>query len=291
MRETIQSFGWYVRRAADPDSVTAFYRDTVGLPALRSGPMVTMFWLGEIFTFECLPGGSARPAFADSAEAPMMPVFRSHDAGRLIERLKAAGVRFLRDTALADGSRVAHFFDPSGSVTGIQQRPAESSRVADQQALRRWKAGPARLPGAGPLPAGIQSLGWVIMRVADVARELAFYRDVIGLDVVSDEGGTAALSLGETATLNLFPGGTLAAIPTDRSGVDDSFILRVWDVDGLVADLKSRGVHFVNDPFDIPGGRLAYFADPEGRVIGLQQRTPASDRVEDHEAARRWASR
>ncbi|GIW05523.1 MAG: hypothetical protein KatS3mg060_0328 [Dehalococcoidia bacterium] len=290
MRATIQSFGWYVRRDANPEAVTAFYRDVIGLPALRHGPPVTMFWLGEIFSFECLLGGSPRPSSFDPAQAPMVPVMRLHDAAPLRRRLQNAGVPMVGDVAGPDGQGFS-VVDPSGSMMGFHECAPDSPFAEDREARRRWEAGLVPLPGVAPLPAGLHALGWVLMRVADVARQTAFYRDTLGLDVVRTTRDEAWLSLGETALLGLLPGGVPAPFPADRSEVNETFILRVWDLDGIVADLLRHGVRFVTAPFDIPGGRLAYFADPEGRTIGLQQRTPASERVEDGEAARRWAAR
>jgi predicted enzyme related to lactoylglutathione lyase len=252
--------------------------------------MVTMFWLGEVFSIECLPGGGARPEYTDRTQVPMIPVIRSHAVGGVIDRLQAAGVRFINDLT-QHNYRIAYFVDPSGSVTGVQERFPESMRAPDHEAKRRWEAGTTTIPDVPPMPADLHALGWVIMRVADVGRETAFYRDVIGLDVIEDGGRETWLSLNETAVLGLLPGGAPAPIPADRSEVNDTFILRVQDIDGIVADLRAQGVRFVNEPFDIPGGRLAYLADPEGRTIGIQQRFPSSDRAEDAEAARRWANR
>lgn len=288
MAHTIQSLGWFVRRSPDPVRLSAFFRDVLGLPVLRTGPTHTMFWAGETSSFEVNLGGGPQPVYTDRSQAPCVPIFRAHDIDATIARLKKAGVTFINDF-LREHNHLAYFLDPDGHVTGLQERYRTSPRDVDHEAWRRWDAGETRIPFVGPMPPDLQHIGWVVLRVKDVMAEIAFYRDVVGLKVEVDYGEHGALlGFGETALLEISEGCPPQPIPNDRAEVPDTFIIRVRDTDESYEYLKSKGVHFVNPPFDITDGRLAYFTDPEGHLVGIQRRRPTSERAEDHEANRRW---
>ena len=288
MRETIIGLGWFVRRTSDVERLATFFRDVVGLPVLREiGPSVH-FWAGEATVFELAPGGQPNPEYTDRSQAPSVPIFRVHGIRGTIQRLRDAGVRFINEFE-REHNHLAYFLDPLGNVTGLQERYRTSDRPEDREAWWRWDAGETRIEGVPPLPPDIQHIGWVVFRSLNVSAQIAFYRDVVGLDVaVSHSDTNALLSLGDGVLLELSPGSSPQPRPVDRSEVTNTPVLRVRDLDSLVADLKANGVHFVNDSFAIPGGRIAYFVDPENHLMGIQQRDPQSDRIEDREARRRW---
>ncbi|MFN8533437.1 MAG: VOC family protein [Dehalococcoidia bacterium] len=288
MQSNIIGVGWFVRRTDDIPALAAFFRDVVGLPVLREHGTNVQFWAGEATVFELTTGGRPQPAYSDRAEAPCVPIFRVHGIVDTIARLRAAGVRFINEFE-RDHNHLAYFLDPLGHVTGLQERYRSSDRAADREAWRRWDAGETRIEGVGPLPPDIQHLGWIVFRSPNVERQVEFYRDAVGLDMAVQYSPTNVLmDLGDGTLLELSPGASVQETPSDRSEVSNTPVLRVRDLDGLVADLKAKGVHLVNDIFEIPSGRIAYFADPDGHLVGIQQRDPASDRPEDREAQRRW---
>jgi predicted enzyme related to lactoylglutathione lyase len=179
--------------------------------------------------------------------------------------------------------RLIYILDPSGNVTGFQERYRFSRRAEDQTAFRRYDAGENVLPGVPPMPPDLYGLGWVVCWFEDEPRGIRFYRDVVGLP---DSGnptnrGGALLSLGPTVLLDAKGGGRRQPAVADRTQANNLFILRVDDLAAEVRRLRGNGVRFVNEPFAAAGGKLAYFADPEGQVIGLQERPASSDRVED----------
>lgn len=114
--------------------------------------------------------------------------------------------------------------------------------------------------------------------VSDFPGCFRFYRDVLGLKPQFDDDrgpyakfstdeGTAAIALHDRADLvNAIPG--LAAASGDRSLI----VLKVDDVDRFAAELVTRGVTLLADPADMWGRlRVAYFRDPEGNLVELQQ--------------------
>jgi glyoxylase I family protein len=46
----------------------------------------------------------------------------------------------------------------------------------------------------------------------------------------------------------------------------------VSDFDAAYADLKSKGVHFTNEPISNQGNRLVFFTDAEGNLLHLIER-------------------
>lgn len=283
MRAAVQGIGWFVRRSADPASHGTFYRDVFGLPELRNYGPTKMLWVGETVDLEPGAGGTLPPPRRDWEHAPCLPVFQVQALEPVIRRLESQGVRFAVKNVMLTGGRYAWFTDPAGNATGLVQRPAESV-LAD-----RWQPATISLPGVPALTGGLIRLGEVIRHCQDVGAITAFYRDAVGLMPLE---GTSAddeqlLALGATTMLRIAAGGDLLEVPEDRQAVVDGFILRVDDVDGMYTDLIRLGTAGINPPFDIDGGRIAYLADPEGQVFGIQTRLPATNRVEDHEAMRR----
>lgn len=46
----------------------------------------------------------------------------------------------------------------------------------------------------------------------------------------------------------------------------------VEDIESVITDIKLRGGHIITDIQEMPGiGRLAYFKDPEGTIMGIMQ--------------------
>ncbi len=135
--------------------------------------------------------------------------------------------------------------------------------------------------------AEIHGLGWFVRRVSDLGTVNAFYRDVLSLPVVRAAGERIVFWGGETVAFVIADGGTPQPHFGDRSEASCTPIFRVRSLDHTVKRLRSLGVDFVNEPFAVPDGRLAYFRDPEGHITGLQERAESSTRAADVEWRRR----
>lgn len=133
---------------------------------------------------------------------------------------------------------------------------------------------------------------YLALSVADREKALAFYRDVLGFEVikevvVSDEkakaggfsnrgfsfttvaNGPFAIKLVETNTPS--PGRTVG-------GVDDFFGVRylgfeVADFEGTLAALKQHGVQFLSEPLSSESDNnippLVFFRDPDGNLLEI----------------------
>jgi catechol 2,3-dioxygenase-like lactoylglutathione lyase family enzyme len=113
----------------------------------------------------------------------------------------------------------------------------------------------------------------IAVRNLDVAKK--FYRDTLGLKLVSDEMGTNSYKTGNT---------TMLVYKSDYAGTNKatSATWLVDDVEDIVKTLKAKGVVF--EHYDLPGltrngdihvagkHKLAWFKDPDGNIHHLNQR-------------------
>jgi catechol 2,3-dioxygenase-like lactoylglutathione lyase family enzyme len=120
-----------------------------------------------------------------------------------------------------------------------------------------------------------------ILAVSDFAGSLAFYRDVLGLEVEAlyDDPPYATLSAAG-ARLSLAeqghpaedrPGVTMAA-PDDASKANVVIVLEVSDAQAVYAALESRGARFLTEPYNPPWGGSRFFCvDPDGYLVEIEQ--------------------
>ena len=127
----------------------------------------------------------------------------------------------------------------------------------------------------------IRAIDHVVLRVADVARSLAFYRDVLGcveerrvdeLGLVQLRAGAGLIDLVDTSG----PLGRLGGPPageTARNMDHFALFLAAFDESAIRAHLKARGVE-AGDVADRYGARGAgpsmYIRDPDGNVVELK---------------------
>ena len=133
-------------------------------------------------------------------------------------------------------------------------------------------------PGARERPA-IRRVVETALYVDDMTRALAFYRDVLGLRVMSagerlstlDAGAGTVLLLfrrGATAQGLDFPGGRIP--PHDGAGpVHFALGIEAADLDAWAAYLESRGVAIESRARWTRGGRSLYFRDPDQHSVEL----------------------
>jgi len=112
------------------------------------------------------------------------------------------------------------------------------------------------------------SIGVVVL-VQDMDRSVAFYRDVLGLEVNSEEDDWAVL--GGAVTLLRSPD----AISPDDTRLNSVLLsLPVPDLDATFGALTGQGFAFLTAPTEVAGGRIAALRDPDGNVVQLYQPGP-----------------
>lgn len=109
--------------------------------------------------------------------------------------------------------------------------------------------------------------------VRDVPESVAFYRDVLGLDVSEDENGMGIIHLGDDHAVLVYPKGE-AHSPASFTVLN----LPVDDVTSAVAELAERGVVFERYA-GMPQGDdgvmrghgpdIAWVTDPSGNVFAV----------------------
>ena len=109
-------------------------------------------------------------------------------------------------------------------------------------------------------------VGHIMLGVRDLARSLAFYRDVLGLTVQGTGGGFAFLD-GGSITLALSE--PLAGASEHLAGAVE-VVFAVDDIHVAHSALSERGVSFHQTPRRITDtGWAANFTDPDGHQLSI----------------------
>jgi catechol 2,3-dioxygenase-like lactoylglutathione lyase family enzyme len=115
----------------------------------------------------------------------------------------------------------------------------------------------------------------VVIHVSDWERSNAFYREVLGAELIRGNRGRTHYRLGDQQ-LNVHGPGSepypLADRPAEPGGADLCF---VWDgpLQEAAAHLERHGVEVIEGPVPRHGGRgdgtSIYFRDPDGSLLEL----------------------
>lgn len=119
-------------------------------------------------------------------------------------------------------------------------------------------------------PPALSGLSQVSMRVLDLDRAVAFYRDVLGLELLSEHEGMAFVLAGSVRIMLAIP----PSAEFDHPGSVLYFDSR--DIEADCAALEALGVEILREPFVVHNEDnhefwLAFFRDSEGNTLGLSQ--------------------
>jgi predicted enzyme related to lactoylglutathione lyase len=104
----------------------------------------------------------------------------------------------------------------------------------------------------------------VVQFCVDPEKSQAWYADFLGVETTPYPSPLFVL---EGATLLLAPG----VLGTGRGGTGVYF--HVASVDEAYQELTARGYRFNEEPYDVPVGRLVTLNDPDGNIVGLEDRS------------------
>jgi catechol 2,3-dioxygenase-like lactoylglutathione lyase family enzyme len=112
----------------------------------------------------------------------------------------------------------------------------------------------------------VEQMDFVSVPTRDVARSIAFYRDVLGLP-------ESEVTDGEIETPNV----TLSFWNPETDGEEfvpnvAGFALRVDDVAAARAELEAAGVEFHGETYDSGVCHMGFFKDPDGNTLILHKR-------------------
>ncbi len=104
----------------------------------------------------------------------------------------------------------------------------------------------------------------------DLDKATSFYRDVMGLKIVIDQGWAKILKLAENAHIGLVDGKKGSLRPSKDKPV--MITILVPDVDAWYSHFKKLGISTMSEPHDESSLNLRAFMlkDPEGYVIEIQ---------------------
>jgi predicted enzyme related to lactoylglutathione lyase len=186
------------------------------------------------------------------------------DVHALVERLRARGGEVLLEPVLRDGIWFCTARDPDGNGIQLLQVTAAYHAARGRGVLARGHAA-ARVPAS------------------DLERARRWYRDVLDLEPAEERPGGLRYVCGDSDFVVFASTGT-------SSGEFTQLAFTVDDLDEAMADLRSRGVTFLE--YDVPGLRTvggvvhvegnypskggvgergAWFHDSEGNLIGVGQ--------------------
>jgi catechol 2,3-dioxygenase-like lactoylglutathione lyase family enzyme len=119
-----------------------------------------------------------------------------------------------------------------------------------------------------------------LLVVADLGRSVAWYRDVLGAEIVGEYGGTSAVLRFVGSWLLLVTGGEPTAdkptvtmtAPADPDRTSAELIVAVPDCRAAHAELAGRGATFLADPVEYQWEVRAFFRDPDGHLFEISQR-------------------
>ena len=292
-----QGLGWYIHRSDDASAAAEYYGRVVQLPLLRGYGDAFLFWAGEARVFEPKSDAAPEMRWTDLQNLPTLPVFRTPELDALRQRLQSYGASITEPTSTEFGRQFL-LSDPFGHVIGFRESHLDAGHPWDvrARALAKRAQPPSGFnPGCCPMPGDVQSLDWIVRRVSDLERATAFYSRTVGFGVLFHTGQSVLLDMGDNTVLELQPGGQSTSVPSDRFEVPGAPIIRVADFDAFTEQLDAQDVVYVNDRIQFGRGALGYFADPDGQILGYEERYEQKDFQndttafpEDLEANRRW---
>jgi len=128
-----------------------------------------------------------------------------------------------------------------------------------------------------------------LLVVSDLDRSSAWYRDVLGAEIVGEYGGTSAVVRFVGSWLLLVTGGgptadkptVTMAPPAEPDAASAELIVAVPDCRAAHDELAARGAEFLAEPVEYPWEIRAFFRDPDGHLFEISQRKaiepPAAD--------------
>jgi catechol 2,3-dioxygenase-like lactoylglutathione lyase family enzyme len=109
--------------------------------------------------------------------------------------------------------------------------------------------------------------------VSDLDRARKFYGETLGFSIVQESDGGILFQGGQGTAFFVYP--------SEFAGTNKAtaMAINIADFDGTIADLRSRGITFID--YDLPGlktedgvlqtpdGPGAFFSDPDGNIISV----------------------
>lgn len=124
----------------------------------------------------------------------------------------------------------------------------------------------------------IQRIAIVSVPVTDQDRALAFYRDVLGLEVVTD--AEVAPGMRWVQLRGAQPGANFSLTSWgdgSAAGTLRGVILQVPDAHAATGEVRAAGAKVVREDYDTPFGHFVEIEDPDGNGLSLWEPAPGME--------------
>lgn len=240
---------WVDLSTSDVDAATAFYGDLLGWEAVAAGPAEQTGGY-TMFLKDGLPVAACAPLMEDGQPVAWQTYFSSDDVDTLAMRVAAAGGKVVVEPLdVLTAGRMAVFQDPGGAFfAGWQPGDHVGAQLVNE-------------PG---------TLVWNELYTRDMDEARAFYAAALGLDGRTRQTGPMEYTEFRTPDERVRAGGMTIAPPMpDEIPPHWLAYFAVEDADAAVARVRELGGAVLFGPIEIPVGRFATVADPQGAVFGV----------------------
>jgi predicted enzyme related to lactoylglutathione lyase len=232
---------WVDLGSPDVDASKAFYTSLFGWEAHEQGPEAGGY---VMFTLRGLTVAGLGPLQGEARPPAWSSYICVADADETIRAVRdAGGMVFIEPFDVLDAGRMAIFADSTGAALSVWQ-PAmhKGAQLATEPGGFSWNELNTRDPGA--------------------AKE--FYRAVFGWEAVTHDLGDTAYTEWRLDGRSI--GGMIDMTDRVPPQVPPHWMVyfSVGDTDATAAAVKEKGGSVIVGPLDIPPGRFAVVADPQG---------------------------
>ncbi len=248
---------WIDLASPDPDASVAFYGALFGWEAGEPGP-VEQTGGYRMFGLRGQDVAGLGPIQNEGQPPAWSTYVTVEDAGATADRVRAAGGTVLVEPMdVMEAGRMAVFLDPGGAAFSVWQPHGHIG------------AGLANEPA---------TVVWNELSSRDVDAAKAFYGEVFGWDAETSPvpGPNGEVDYTQWKVGDRVVGGALPMPEAAPAGTPPFWLVYfgVRDTDAAVAKARELGGSVMMEPTDIPVGRFAVLADPQGAAFAVIAMAP-----------------
>ena len=241
---------WVDLSSSDPAAAREFYAKVFGWQMeVNSDPQYGGYALARIDGKDVAGIG---PLMMPQAPTAWSVYLGTSDADELAAKVQAAGGKLIAGPmAVGDQGRMSVYQDPAGAF------------------ISSWQP----LAMSGFLTGVAGTFGWAELNARGIDKALPFYGAVFGWTPKTGPLGTDGAAYTQFQIGDETVAGASEMNPMVPAEVPSYWMAYFWagDVDATYARAIEAGGREMLAPSDLPGGRLAIVADPQGAVFGLLQ--------------------
>lgn len=249
------TFVWHELMVPTPSASPSFYQGVTGWGTQKfDGPMDYTMW-----TVGPAPVGGLMelpPELASNGVPPhWLHYVGVEDVDATAQKAASLGGNInVPPTDIPDVGRFAVIADPQGAVFAIYKSTQDA-------------------PAPGKPTAG--EFSWHELGTSNDAAAFEFYSKLFGWQIVQtmDMGGGMMYKL--FGLPNQEPLGGMYTIGKEMAGMPPNWLGYVFvkSVDDATSTVKKNGGNVIQEPMEIPGGRVAIFTDPQGAAFAVHEAT------------------